>query len=197
MLRNKFKWLSIPIVAVLIAAFLVTFVPDGKVSVSSEGDLSIGTHIALAAQLGGTNGLGEPLPQEPATPIFGRGGLPIVSVTCAETGDLLMVVMSGMPTLVVRQTDVQSWASIDVVELTINTLIQRQLEIWTPLTNFPKDDPVRNGILCDNERIETSGRDYLVTTLGYGAIHIYSLSPFKFITRFNGLDAGPVTGVWW
>lgn len=172
---------------------------------SSSGIISFQSRVVVAAEVGSTNGLGQDLPrpsqefqqQEYVPPTFSRGGLPIISVQYSDVGDFLTVVVDGMPTLTINITQVPSWIDITTTETYINAQIERYLEVWTPISSLPKDDPVRNGILNDNERIESQGRDYLVTTLGYGAIHIFSLSPLKFTTRFNGLDSGPVTGTWW
>ena len=213
-MRNKhrivnkgWKWLSIPIVAVLIVVMFITMLPS-RVSISSdEGFISLQTHIALAAQTGGTFGNGEPVPQQ-IEPTFSRGGPPIVSIAynfnaITDVEDVLIIINDyGLPTVKIPKGQMKNLPgekSYADIELRVNEYVQKNCyEIWVLLSSFPADDPVRNGILLDNERIvKLSGKDYLVISLAYFAVHIYSLEPLRFTTRINGLDAGLVTGVWW
>ena len=210
----KKKWLrfgSIGLAVALIAALLFTLAPDGRVSISSEGKLSVETHIALAAQTG-VMGNGEPVPQQ-IEATFSRGGPPVISVTynfnaVLDTDDVLFIDNVELPDIHCTKAKMKAKAkakgqveTADEVALRIKKEeVQPAYEIWTLLSDFPADDPVRQSppILLDNERIEkVKGKDYLVITLAYFDIHIYSLEPLGFITRINGLEAGPITGEWW
>jgi hypothetical protein len=210
-------YISIITIVLIVSLFLV--LPD-KMVIKSTGTLAFENHIALAAQANGTFSNGEPLPQQ-IEPLLSRGGLPIVSITYAdpanENEDALTVIFDGIPDLHIPKSEFSLKAGENTtaeVEARLNTAIQKSLEIQTPLSSLAEDDPARNGVLLDNESIERVQRtdnvtaqgteiervqvtDNLVTALGYGAIHIYSLTPLEFITQFNGLDAGPVTGEWW
>ena len=202
------KLLLLPLMAITITAVILllitTFILPGlvpaKPTVSGDKYLSIETRVALAASLGGTFGNGEPLPQQ-IEPILSRGGLPIVSVTYADPAnvndDALTVLFDGIPDLHIPKSEFSfkpGETTIADLETRLNSTIQKFLEIRAPLSSFPEDDSVRKGVLLDNERID---KDNLVIALGYGAIHLYSLTPLEFVTQFNGLDAGKVTGEWW
>jgi hypothetical protein len=218
------KLLLLPLVAITIVAVILllitTFILPGlvpaKPTVSGDKYLSIETRVALAASLGGTFGNGEPLPQQ-IEPILSRGGLPIVSVTYADPAnvndDALTVLFDGIPDLHIPKSEFSfkpGETTIADLEARLNSTIQKFLEIRAPLSSFPEDDSVRKGVLLAHERIarfqekdiggvqeEVKDKDYLVIALGYGAIHIYSLTPLNFVTQFNGLDAGQITGEWW
>lgn len=226
-MKKKLLPISIIVVAVIIIAGLFLILPN-KIVIKSTGTLSLENHIVLAAQAGGTFSNGEPLPQQ-IEPILSRGGLPIISITYAdpanENEDALTVIFDGIPALHIPKSEFSlkpGEQTIADVEARLNATIQKSLEIKAPLSSFPEDDPVRQGALLDNERVEQvrvkieqpqvsdngTGpekasemieqlQDNLVITLGYGAVHIYSLTPLQFVTQFNGLDAGPITGEWW
>jgi len=217
----KRRLLPISIITTMLIVSLFLVLPD-KMVIKSTGILAFENHIALAAQANGTFSNGEPLPQQ-IEPILSRGGLPIVSVTYADPAsdneDALTVIFQGIPDLHIPKSEFSfkpGEETIADVEARLNSTIQKSLEIQAPLSSFPEDDPVRNGVLLDNESIERvqrrdiervqgtevekfqgTDKDNLVIALGYGAIHIYSLTPLEFITQFNGLDAGQITGEWW
>ena len=237
--------IGIIVITVILIAGFFPILPS-KIVIQSKGTLSLENHIALAAQAGGSFSNGEPLPQQIA-PILGRGGLPIVSVTYADPASdsaaALTVIFQGMPTLSIPKSEFSikpGEKTMADVEARLNATIQKFLEIRAPLASFPDDDPVKQGVLLDNERVEhvrvkieqpkvsdnvtvpkvsdnvtvpnvsdnvtvpkvsdnvtEQVQDNLVIALGYGAVHIYSLSPLSFTTQFNGLDAGPISGEWW
>ena len=207
MKKRWVKFISIGLAVALIAALVFTLLPDGKMSIGGEGQLSLETRIALAAQTG-VMGNGEPVPQQIAT--FSMGGPPVVSITynfdaVLDTDDVLIIDNTELSDVYCTKAKVKEKAKTKVkggtTEYDATALkndIQANYEIWTLLSDFPPDDPVRNEILLKNERVEKKvGKDYLVTTLAYFDIHIYSLEPLRFTTRINGLDAGPITGEWW
>jgi len=69
--------------------------------------------------------------------------------------------------------------------------IQANYEVKTLLSEFPSDDPVRLGQLLPNERIEKiSGKSYLITTVMYVKVHVFSTSPLKYTVRCSDL---PIT----
>ena len=75
--------------------------------------------------------------------------------------------------------------------------IQANYEVKTLLSGFLADDPVRQSppILLPVERIEKiSGKDYLITTLMFVQVHVYSLSPLKYTIVCSDL---PIGGEWW
>ena len=212
MKKRWIKFGSIGLATALITALLISFMPDGKVSVGSEGRLSLESRIALAAQTGGTFGNGEVITQQVAEAIFSRGGPPVVSVAYNDPPDLdddaLTIFYScGIPHSHVPKRDFveqkpgEREAEREAeAEGRCKKKVNQSLEVWTLLSEFPADDPVRQDppVLLDNERIEkVKGKNYLVTTLAYFDVHIFSFEPLRFITRINGLEAGPITGEWW
>lgn len=208
------KWLVRGLVIFSVAVVVAVTLPSlsFRVSVQPEKRLvSIGIRTAIAAQFDGTMGNGEPIPQQLIEPTFSLGGPPIKSVeynfnAVLDTENILVVRNDfGIPDIYVAKAKAKAKAkgqgaeTKEEVALRIKTEdIQPNYEIWTLLSSFPSNDPVRNGQLLFNERIEkVQGKDYLVITLAYSDIYIYSLEPLRFTTRFNGLNAGPVTGEWW
>ena len=211
-MKKKLKWVSIPVGLAVIVAIILTMLPVGVPIVEikpSRGIVSVEARTILAAKLGGTTGFGNPVSQQIAA-IFSRGGPPIVSVTynfdaILDTDGVLSIDNVGLPDVHCTKAKVKEKVKAKVkggvTEYDAKALkddIQANYEIWTLLSAFSVDDPVRNGILLDNERIEQkAGKDYLVITLAYFDIHIYSLEPLRFVTRISGLDAGPIEGEWW
>ena len=73
--------------------------------------------------------------------------------------------------------------------------IQANYEVKTLLSDIPNDDPVRLGQLLPCERIEKiAGKNYLITTIMYVQVHVFSTSPLKYTVRCSDL---PITGEWW
>jgi hypothetical protein len=199
------------VIAVLIAG-LSSILPS-KIVIQSKGTLSLENHIALAAQIGGSFGNGEPLPQQIA-PILGRGGLPIVSVSSADPPSDSAAFPDDDP---VRQGVLLDNERIEHVRVKIeqpkvsdNVSVPKVPDnVTTPKVSdnvsVPKvSDNVTAPKVSDNvsvpkvpDNVTEQVQDTLVIALGYGAIHIYSLSPLQFTTQFNGLDAGKVSGAWW
>ena len=98
-------------------------------------------------------------------------------------------------------------AETDLVQVDARATSQSQLlfEDWIPLQQISPLDPTRQDppILQEPyERIDTAGgKQYLVTTTTWFAIHFYSLddpltpeSELRFITRFS---TQPIIGEWW
>lgn len=207
------RWGFLGVAAVVVVALAFTFVPSvgESIRIHSEGAVSFETRVALAANLG-QMGTGEPVPQEIVEPTFGRGGPPVVSIVfddpVDEEADALTIYWNGLPTSHVKKSVMgkknpgqgEAEAEAEAETEAEGQVREQSLEIWTLLSLFPDDDPVMQDppVLLDNERIEKyRGKEYLVTTLGYIDIHIFSLEPLKFTVKINGLDAGPVIGEWW
>ena len=212
-MKKKLKWVLLPVGLAVIVAIILTMLPVGVPIVEikpSRGIVSVEARTILAAKLGGTTGFGYPVSQQIAA-IFSRGGPPVVSVTynfdaILGTDNILSIDNVGLPDVHVAKAKAKAKAkgkgqieTADEIALRIKTEdVQPAYEIWALLSSFSVDDPVRNGTLLDNERIvKVTGQDYLVITLAYFDIHIYSLEPLRFVTRIDGLDAGPIIGEWW
>ena len=87
--------------------------------------------------------------------------------------------------------------SLTNIDTRLTNLMQRTLEDWVNLKSLPAQDEARQRppILNSRERIEVIGNDsYLVTRVMWFAIHVYSLNPLSFTTRFS---MEPIIGEWW
>lgn len=120
-------------------------------------------------------------------------GLPSVHITLASTS-ISSESVGGKTYLVAEFPKTGTLANR---EATLNKLIQEYYENKVLLSSLPADDQTRQvpPILSPDERIEKiSGKDYLITTLMWIQVHLYSLSPLKYTTRCSDL---PITGEWW
>lgn len=111
--------------------------------------------------------------------------------------DGIRIVGDGIPSIEVKLAQFPSTGAMASRETTLNKTIQANYEDRKLLSDFPLDDPVRQSppILTSNERIEKiAGKDYLITTLMYVQVHLYSLSPLKYTIRCSD---SPITGEWW
>ena len=207
-MKKKIKWVSIPVVMAMIMALILSASP-ATVSVTGEGKLSLETHIALAVNKG-VMGNGDPVPQQVVEATVSRGGPPVVSVIFNNPGDpeadALTIYWTELPTSHVKESVMcgrkagqgEAEAEREAEKEAEGQVRKQSLEVWTLLSDFLADDPVRNGVLQDNERIEkVKGKTYLVITLSYIDIHIFSQDPLRFTVKINGLEAGPITGEWW
>jgi len=205
--KRKFPRVAAVVIAVIVAV-LVSMISFGgesgrEMSISSRNSLiSLDAQVALAALAGGTTGNGQEIDYQPeAAPVFRRGGPPVVKISfdngiyidSSDPYPDYQIVVQDMEALLQSLT-------IEQAETAMNTLLTKHFEIWTDIKNWGPQDRMRQDppILLDNERIESIGNsDYLVATVCYPAIHIFSLVPLEYTLRINGLDAGPVTGEWW
>jgi len=207
-MKKKLKWFSIPVVIAMIMALILSASPT-TVSVTGEGKLSLETHIALAVNKG-VMGNGDPVPQQVVEATVSRSGPPVVSVIFNNPGDpeadALTIYWTELPTSHVKKSVMcgrkagqgEAEAEREAEKEAEGQVRKQSLEVWTLLSDFLADDPVRNGVLQDNERIEkVKGKTYLVITLSYIDIHIFSQDPLRFTVKVNGLEAGPITGEWW
>lgn len=140
---------------------------------------------------------------QPQPPVIRYSGVPVVSI---DYSDGIDVVCSGASySYHFDQKKLNRWAkdlTIPEAEQVIRDFAQANLEVWILLSDLDIDDRARQTppVLLDNERIaRRQNKDWLVVTTAYFDIHLYDLSftEGSFITRFNSVDAGPITGNWW
>ena len=81
--------------------------------------------------------------------------------------------------------------NISAVESKVNQIVQGWFEDKIPLSQIAADDPVKQGVLLSNERIEGN---QLVTTTMYVKVHIFSLNPLDWEIICS---VEPVPDNWW
>ena len=107
---------------------------------------------------------------------------------------------SGVPSVWIKQADFPKIPPGEAekereMEGILSRDLQANYEVKTLLSEFPDDDPVRLGQLLPIERIEKiKGKDYLITTQMYVAVHIYSTNPLKYTVKCSN---EPIGGEWW
>ena len=122
---------------------------------------------------------------------------PIKSI---DFSDGIRIVGSGIPDVWIKKADFPKISPGEAekereMEGILTRDVQSNYEVKTPLSDFPNDDPVKLGQLLPNERIEkVTGKDYLITTVMYVAVHVFSTSPLKYTVRCSDL---PIGGEWW
>ena len=106
----------------------------------------------------------------------------------------IKIVGDGIPSVDITIAQFPQTGSLSNREVTLNKLLQSYYEDKKLLSDLSFDS-VRLGQLLPYERIEKiGGKDYLVTTLMYTQVHIYSLNPLKYIICCSD---NPITGEWW
>jgi len=124
---------------------------------------------------------------------------PIKSV---DFSDGIRIVGSGIPPVWIKKADFPKISPGEAekereMEGILTRDVQSNYEVKTPLSDFPSDDPVKQDPpqLLPNERIEkVTGKDYLITTVMYVAVHVFSTSPLKYTVRCSDESIG---GEWW
>ena len=115
--------------------------------------------------------------------------------------DGIRIVGSGIPSVWIHGANFPQVSDAQILEENLNNLIQSQYEKWTPLSEYPNDDPVKNKpkpILLINERIEKmQGKEYLVAVTMYVAIHVFSTNPLKYTVKCQNSRSGAIGGEWW
>lgn len=107
----------------------------------------------------------------------------------------IRIVGDGIPSIEVKLAQFPVTGTLASREAAVNKLIQGYYEDKTLLSSLLADDPARLGILADNQRIEKiSGKEYLIATLMWVQVHLYSLSPLKYTIRCSDF---PITEEWW
>ena len=98
----------------------------------------------------------------------------------------------GIPSVNIAVSQFPSIGALANRQAALNRLLQEYYEVEELLSSYPPDDPVRAAILNSNQRIQKiSGQDYVITTLMYIKVIIYSLSPLKYNIRCSDL---PIPG---
>ena len=122
---------------------------------------------------------------------------PIKSV---DFSDGIRIEGSGIPDVWVKEKDFPKIPPGEAekereMEGILSRDLQANYEVKTLLSDFPSDDPVRLGQLVPNERIEQiKGKNYLITTIMYVAVHVFSTSPLKYTVQCSD---SPIGGEWW
>jgi len=76
--------------------------------------------------------------------------------------------------------------------------LQANYEVQTLLSEYPDDDPVKQGQLLINERIEKiKGKDYVVAVTMYVTVHVFSTNPLKYTVKCQNSRLGEIGGEWW
>lgn len=100
--------------------------------------------------------------------------------------DGVKIMGDGIPSVDITVAQFPSTGNLASRQANLNKLIQDYYEDKKLLSDFPLDDPVRQNppILLPRERIEKiAGKDYLITTLMFVKVIIYSLNPLKYNIR--------------
>ena len=109
----------------------------------------------------------------------------------------IKIVGDGIPSVDIAFAQFPSTGTLGNREANLNKLIQGKYEEKVLLSSLEADDRVRqlSPMLLPCERIEKiGGKGYLITTVMYVKIHLYSLSPLKYNICCSD---EPITGEWW
>lgn len=201
--RKRLLVIVLPMVVMLgvVPAVLLAGGSDPSVSGSRFLSIEFASRVQAAPEV--TNGTGAQMDFSPG-PVMRGGGVPVASVSYVD-GIHIVFSDPGYEDLHFTRKQLEQWArnkTVAEAEALITAEAQKYLEVWLDMSDFPVDDPAVQDppVLLDNERLERKqGRDWLVTTVGHFAIHCYNLdfNEGDFITRINGLGAGPIEGDWW
>ena len=121
-------------------------------------------------------------------------------IKSVDLSDGIKIVGSGIPDVWVKEKDFPKISPGEAekereMEGILTKDLRANYEVKTLLSEFPNDDPVKLGQLLPNERIEKiAGKDYLITTIMYVAVHVYSTSPLKYTIQCSDF---PIGGEWW
>ena len=122
------------------------------------------------------------------------------SIKQIDFSDGIRIVGSGIPDVWIKEKDFPKISPGEAekereMEGILSRDIQANYEVKTLLSDIPNDDPVRLGQLLPCERIEKiAGKNYLITTIMYVQVHVFSTSPLKYTVRCSD---EPITGEWW
>lgn len=122
-----------------------------------------------------------------------------------DLSDGIKIVGSGVPSVWIKEADFPKIPPGEAekereMEGILSRDLQANYEIQTLLSDIPDDDPVKQDPpeLFINERIEKiKGKWYLITTLMYVAIHVFSTSPLKYTIKCQNRELGAIGGEWW
>ena len=203
-MKLKIAIIVLLVIALLVGVSIAALDAGQGTTVTGEKWLAIQFHSRVEAAPEVVNGNGTDMDYQGESPAVRRGGVPIASISYAD-GIHIDFSDPVYEDLHFGRVQIDNWTkkqTIAEAEAKITEEAQKYLEVWLDMRDFDPEDPAMQDPpeLADNERIERrQGRDWLVTTTGYFAIHVYSLDFYEgdFITRINGLDAGPIEGDWW
>ena len=122
------------------------------------------------------------------------------SIKSVDFSDGIRIEGSGIPSVWIHEKDFPKIPPGEAekekeMEGILSHDLQANYEVKTLLSDFPNNDPVKLGQLLPNERIEKiTGKDYLITTIMYVVVHVYSTSPLKYTVRCSD---EPIGGEWW
>jgi hypothetical protein len=86
------------------------------------------------------------------------------------------------------------------IEQLLVALIQPNYEKTVFLSDYPPEDPANQNPpqLLINQRIEKRrGKNYLISTEMYVAIHVYSASPLRYTIKCQNGHSRQIEGEWW
>ena len=124
-------------------------------------------------------------------------------VKSIDLSDGIRIVGSGVPSVWIKGQDFPKIPPGEAekereMEGRLTDDLQANYEVKTLLSEYPDDDPVRQGQLLINERIEKiRGKNYLVAITMYVAVHIFSTSPLKYTVMCQNSRLGEIGGEWW
>lgn len=125
------------------------------------------------------------------------------SIKGIDLSDGIRIVGSGIPSVWIKEADFPKISPGETEkEREMEGILSRDLQanyedkiLLSDIPDITDDDPLMQGILHPNERIEKiRGKDTLITTLMYVAVHIFSTSPLKYTIQCSN---SPVGGEWW
>lgn len=120
-----------------------------------------------------------------------------------DFSDGIRIIGSGVPSVWIKKADFPKVSPGEAekereMEGILSRDLQANYEVKTLLSDIPDitdDDPLMLGQLLPNERIEKiRGKDTLITTLMWVAVHIFSTNPLKYTIRCSD---SPIGGEWW
>lgn len=117
-----------------------------------------------------------------------------------DLSDGIRIVGSGVPNSRISLAEIEALhePNASKLEQTLTALLQANYEEKTLLSDYPPEDPVSQGQLLINERIERiSGKDYVVAITMYVAVHVFSTNPLKYTLKTQDSRLGPIGGEWW
>ena len=112
----------------------------------------------------------------------------------------ILIEGDGIPSVNFTFAQFPSSGNLSQRETRLNQLVQRVYEDWVRLDTLDPADPVRQTLptLLVNERIERqAGVDYLVTTVMWAQVHVFSVNPWRYTIRCQNPELGPIAGEWW
>jgi len=120
-----------------------------------------------------------------------------------DLSDGIRIIGSGVPSVWIKRADFPKISPGEAekekeMEGILTHDLQANYEVKTLLSEYPPEDPVQQGQLLINERIEKiKGKDYVVAITMYVAVHVFSTSPLKYTICCQNSRLGAIGGEWW